>query len=144
MADLVTFDDSYRPVASLISVIADADLVVIPYDSREQVTSGVLVEALAAGKVVVATAFPHASEALRSGAGVVVAHDHPSAMAAAMESLLSDTDRLQRMSRIALREGARMLWPAVGESLATVIESVLSASSAVLDITAVGDRVEAS
>ena len=39
-------------------------MVVLPYDSHEQVTSGVLIEAVAAGVPVVATAFPHAVELL--------------------------------------------------------------------------------
>ena len=36
--------------------------------------SGVLVEAIAAGMPVVATAFPHAEESLETGPGIVVAH----------------------------------------------------------------------
>ena len=142
--DAVSFDASYRSVADLVPLIADADLVVVPYDSREQVTSGVLAEALAAGKAIVATAFPHAVEALGSGAGIVVGHDDPVAMADAIGSLLTDPTRIQHMSRVALREGRRMLWPAVGESLATLVESVVGAAATVLDLTANGDRVEAS
>ena len=49
-----------------------ADVVLLPYDSREQVTSGVLTEAVAAGKPVVSTSFPHAVELLSSGAGLLV------------------------------------------------------------------------
>lgn len=142
--DSVFFDASYRSVADLVPVIADADLVIVPYDSREQVTSGVLAEALAAGKAIVATAFPHAVEVLGSGAGIVVGHDDPVGMAGAIGGLLTDASRLQHMSRIALREGRRMLWPAVGESLATLVESVVGAAVKVLDLTSVDDRVEAS
>ena len=39
-----------------ISAIASASVVVLPYDSRDQVTSGVLVDAIAAGRPVIATA----------------------------------------------------------------------------------------
>ena len=63
------------------SLAAPADVVVLPYDSREQVTSGVLIEAVAARSPVVATAFPHAVELLGLGAGLVVAHDDPEAIA---------------------------------------------------------------
>ena len=75
VADMVAFDASYLDVASLQRVVAQADVVVLPYESREQVTSGVLIEAVAAGKPVVATAFPHAVELLGQGAGLVVPHD---------------------------------------------------------------------
>ena len=77
----VVFDDDYRDVASLTALIQSSNVVVLPYDSKDQVTSGVLVDAIAAGRPVVATAFPHAVELLSSGAGLVVDHDDPDAMA---------------------------------------------------------------
>ena len=40
--DLIAFDDRYRTVNELIDTIAHADLVLLPYDSRHQITSGVL------------------------------------------------------------------------------------------------------
>lgn len=64
----VVFDADYRDVASLTALIQSSKVVVLPYDSKDQVTSGVLVDAIAAGRPVVATAFPHAVELLSSGA----------------------------------------------------------------------------
>ena len=61
----------------------------LPYDSRNQVTSGVLVEALAAGRSVVATAFPHALELLTAPRGRTVAHEDPAAMADALREVLA-------------------------------------------------------
>ncbi len=81
----VVFDADYRDVASLTALIQSSKVVVLPYDSKDQVTSGVLVDAIAAGRPVVATAFPHAVELLSSGAGLVVDHDDPDAMARALE-----------------------------------------------------------
>ncbi len=81
----VVFDDDYRDVASLTALIQSSKVVVLPYDSKDQVTSGVLVDAIAAGRPVVATAFPHAVELLSSGAGIVVDHDDPDAMALALK-----------------------------------------------------------
>ncbi len=85
VADSVDFDDDYRDVATLTALIQSAAVVVLPYDSTDQVTSGVLVDAVAAGRPVVATAFPHAVELLASGAGIVVDHDDPDAMATALQ-----------------------------------------------------------
>jgi glycosyltransferase involved in cell wall biosynthesis len=84
IAASVEFDDDYRDVASLTRLIQSSKVVVLPYDSKDQVTSGVLVDAIAAGRPVVATAFPHAIELLSSGAGLVVDHDDPDAMARAL------------------------------------------------------------
>ena len=41
-AACISFDDTYRDLASLHDLIQSADVVVLPYDSREQVTSGCL------------------------------------------------------------------------------------------------------
>lgn len=43
VAPHVSFDDTYRDLPALTELITSADLVVLPYDSDEQVISGVLV-----------------------------------------------------------------------------------------------------
>ena len=77
LGSCVTFDGHYRSTSSLASLVRSADVVLLPYDSTEQVTSGVLIEAVAAGKPVVATRFPHAAEVLAGGAGLLVPHGDP-------------------------------------------------------------------
>ncbi len=62
------------------AIVREADVILLPYDSQEQVTSGVLIEAVAAGKPVVSTAFPHAVELLSSGAGLLVPQRDPEAL----------------------------------------------------------------
>lgn len=57
VSDMVSFKPNYLDRAELHRVTVEADVVVLPYESRDQVTSGVLIEAVAAGKPVVATAF---------------------------------------------------------------------------------------
>lgn len=125
VGDRVLFDSSYRSVPDLVPVVQDADIVILPYDSRDQVTSGVLVEALAGGKIIVATSFPHAVEALANGAGFVVDHDDENGMANVVTWLIQHPEQARRVSRIALRKGSSMLWDAVGESLASLVERVV-------------------
>ena len=88
LADQVTFVDRYLSPATLDALIGDADAVVLPYESVDQATSGVLAEAVAAGIPVVATGFPHAIELLAEGAGVVVPHRDPAAIAAGVLQIL--------------------------------------------------------
>jgi glycosyltransferase involved in cell wall biosynthesis len=90
LADTVTLDDRYLDADALASAVAAADVVLLPYDSREQVTSGVLVEAIAAGLPVVATAFPHAIELLDRGPGIVVEHENSAAIATALRTLFAN------------------------------------------------------
>jgi glycosyltransferase involved in cell wall biosynthesis len=109
----VSFDDSYRDLESLTDLIRSADLVVLPYDSDDQVTSGVLVDAVASGCPVVSTAFPHAVELLTSGAGIVVPPRDPAALAAAIRSVLTDVERARAMAAEARRLAPELSWAAV-------------------------------
>ncbi len=111
--DTVTFDGAYRDNASLARLIATATAVVLPYDSRDQVTSGVLVDAIAAGRPVIATAFPHAVEMLSSGAGILVPHGDPAAMAEAIRVVLTDDVARERMAAEARRLAPELQWSAV-------------------------------
>jgi glycosyltransferase involved in cell wall biosynthesis len=113
VSESVTFDDDYRDVASLTELIQSSAVVVLPYDSTEQVTSGVLVDAIAAGRPVVATAFPHAIELLASGAGLVVDHDDTDAMARALRRILLDPVLAARMEAEAHRLAPSLGWPVV-------------------------------
>ncbi len=112
---LLHFDPSYRPTSEMPALIASASVVLLPYDSTEQVTSGVLIEAVAAGRPVVATRFPHAVELLADGAGVTVPHRNPLAMANALREVLSHPGRAEAMTAVAQRLGAELSWPAVAE-----------------------------
>jgi glycosyltransferase involved in cell wall biosynthesis len=90
VSTVVRYDAIYRDQASLDGLISSADVIVLPYDSREQVTSGVLTEAVAAGIPVVATRFPHAVELLSHGPGLLVPHQSPWALAAAVRRVLTE------------------------------------------------------
>jgi glycosyltransferase involved in cell wall biosynthesis len=114
VADRVELDDSYHDTRSLLQRIREADVVLLPYQSREQVVSGVLVEALASGKPVVATRFPHAEELLAGGAGVLVPHEDAVAIAHALRRLLTDEQAAARAAESARREGEQLSWESVG------------------------------
>jgi glycosyltransferase involved in cell wall biosynthesis len=115
VAGSVAFDDSYRNVAQLTRFVASSSVVVLPYDSRDQVTSGVLVDAIAAGRPVIATAFPHAVELLASGAGIVVPHGDPTALADAIRSVVCDADLLAAMTAEAQRLAPSLSWASVAD-----------------------------
>ena len=129
----ILFDDTYRDLMSLTELIQSADLVVLPYDSRDQVTSGVLVDAIAAGRPVVSTAFPHAVELLASGAGIVVPQRDPVALGRAIRSVLTDPGLAASMEAEARRLAPDLAWPAVarryGELADVVVASRRSTTS---------------
>ena len=122
----VSFDDTYRDLASLTDLIRSADLVVLPYDSKDQVTSGVLVDAVAAGRPVVSTAFPHAVELLASGAGIVVPQRDPGALSAAIRSVLTDPRLAESMAAEARRLAPELSWTAVAARYDQLAERLLA------------------
>lgn len=114
LTPVVSLDARYRSLPDLAALVASADVVLLPYDSTEQVTSGVLIEAVAAGKPVIATRFPHAVELLEGGAGMLVPHRDPAAIAVALRTLLTEREVAVGMARAAAATAPRLLWPAVG------------------------------
>lgn len=128
VAASVTFDDTYRNLAELTRFVASASVVVLPYDSRDQVTSGVLVDAIAAGRPVIATAFPHAVELLRTGAGIVVPHSDPAALADAIRAVISEPGLRPAMAAEARRLAPSLSWTAVAEQYTNLAQDLVCLS----------------
>ncbi len=118
VADLVTFDSSYRTPAEMTAFVAASGVVVLPYDSHEQVTSGVLVDSIAAGRPVIATRFPHATELLADGAGLVVPHGSPPDLAAAIRAVTTDVQVRRGMTRRARELAPSLSWSSVARRYA--------------------------
>jgi polysaccharide biosynthesis protein PslF len=121
----VVFDPEYRSLASLAQLISESTMVILPYDSPDQVTSGVLVDAIAAGRPVIATAFPHAVELLSSGAGVVVPRHDPQALADAIREVLTTPGLVNSMASEARRLAPDLAWPVIASRYAALGEELL-------------------
>jgi glycosyltransferase involved in cell wall biosynthesis len=121
----VVFDDKYRTVPALSQLISESTMVILPYDSPDQVTSGVLVDAIAAGRPVIATAFPHAVELLSSGAGIVVPRRDPEALADAIRTALTTPGLVRAMASEARRLAPELAWPAIAARYAALGEELL-------------------
>lgn len=132
VADSVCFDADYRDLSSLTALVQSSAVVVLPYDSTDQVTSGVLVDAIANGRPVVATAFPHAVELLASGAGIVVGHDDPDALAFALRRLLTEPRLAGSMAAEARRLAPMMAWPVVANAYLVLAQRLLAERSALV------------
>lgn len=129
LSSVVRFDDRYLSGPQLRQIVREADVVLLPYDSREQVTSGVLTEAVAAGKPVISTTFPHAVELLSSGAGLLVPQADPDAIADALRRALSEPRLADRMAATSRDLAATLLWPAVAQTYLTMASSLRVAAS---------------
>lgn len=120
----VVFDEIYRSVPELVDLVRSSTVVVLPYDSDDQVTSGVLVDAVACGVPVIATDFPHARELLSDGAGIVVPHRDPAALARAIRTVVTHPNIRGAMRRRA-EELARLHdWSTVASDYLRLLPSI--------------------
>ena len=124
IADSVIFDPSYRPLGSLVELITESTCVILPYDSDDQITSGVLVDAIAAGRPVIATRFPHATEILADGAGLLVSHGSAHELADAMERVITDPGLVANMGMLAASMAPSYRWSAVAADYADLAARV--------------------
>jgi polysaccharide biosynthesis protein PslF len=125
ITDMVEFVDRYVTEGELLDMVAGSDVVVLPYDNAEQVSSGVLTEAVALGRPVVATKFPHARELLDEGPGLTVDHDS-AALAVALHGVLVDPGLYADMARAAAEASQRLSWASAAEEYAAIIGSVIA------------------
>jgi polysaccharide biosynthesis protein PslF len=126
VAHTVNYESDYLDDAALGKLIRSADVVVLPYDSTEQVSSGVLVEAMVARIPVVATAFPHAVELLTDGPGLVVPHKNPAAMAAAIRKILTKPGLAASLLARTGTVESTLLWPAVAQRYHALAETLVA------------------
>jgi glycosyltransferase involved in cell wall biosynthesis len=128
--DLVELDDRYLTTYELSAAVDAAAVVLLPNDSVEQVTSGVQVEAVAAGKPVVSTGFPHARELLADGLGLVVPQGDSAAIEAALRRVLTEHGLAAQMSERAVQKAPELLWSAVAQRYRALAEQLVSAALA--------------
>ena len=126
----VTLDDRYLDAVQLAELVASADVVLLPYMSEQQATSGVLAEAVAAGIPVVATRFPHAIELLSGGAGLIVDHFDAQSMAEALGAILTSDATGRAMRDAALRDSHLATWPVVADQYRLLAASLAALHAA--------------
>jgi polysaccharide biosynthesis protein PslF len=128
VGDLVEFDARYLTTEELHQAVREADVVLLPYDSRDQVTSGVLVEAVTARRPVVSTGFPHARELLAGGAGLLVERQNADSIADALRRVLTEPGLAEAISAEAARIAPSLLWSAVAQQYRDIAASALLAT----------------
>ena len=121
LGDHVVFDDRFLSVDELSTLLGQTDVFLTPYASREQIASGALTFALAAGCAVVSTPYWYAQDMLASGAGLIVPFDDSEAFGDAICTYLEHPDRLAAAREEARRIGSTLAWPAVAEATASVL-----------------------
>ena len=120
----VRFIDTYSDLDGISRAIAAADVCLLPYANREQITSGTLAYAFGNGKAVVATPFWHAEELLAEGRGVLTPFGDVEAMGVALRDLVLDSAARASMEERARARGQRMFWPEVARAYGEIFVAV--------------------
>ncbi len=138
--DHVEFDDRFLSVDELADLLAATDVFVTPYRNREQIASGALTFAIAAGCATISTPYWYAVDMLSSGAGRLVPFDDPAALADAVCELVEQPDSLESARAEARRIGAGLVWSSVAEATAAVLREarVLAPRRAPIPVVALG------
>jgi glycosyltransferase involved in cell wall biosynthesis len=122
LGDHVEFDDRFLSIDELADLLAATDVFLTPYGSREQIASGALTFAIAAGCAIVSTPYWYAQDMLASGAGLLVPFGDSEALGRAVCSYVERPDMLLAARAEAQRIGSTLAWPAVAEATACVLQ----------------------
>ena len=122
----VEFDDRFLSIDQLSDLLAATDVFVTPYRSREQISSGALTFAIAAGCAVVSTPYWYAQDMLATGAGRLVPFDDPAALADAVGGYVDQPESLAAARAEARRIGSSLAWPSVAAATGTVLHEALA------------------
>ena len=112
--DSVQFVNRHLSDKEVEEYLQAADIYVVPYPGADQIASGPLAYAVAAGKAVVATPFVAAQELLAEGRGLLTPFNDAEALAQNLRDLLVDPIKSVKMRKAAYRHGRGFTWPSMG------------------------------
>jgi glycosyltransferase involved in cell wall biosynthesis len=114
MQQHILFDNRYLTKPQLISYLEATDVYITPYLNPEQMVSGALCYAVAAGLPIVSTPYLYAFEMLGNGRGMIVDFRDATGIAECVNLLLDSPSLRQLMAARTYDFGARLLWDRVG------------------------------
>jgi glycosyltransferase involved in cell wall biosynthesis len=111
----VYFQNRFLSRMELDRYLQATDIYITPYLGINQISSGTLINALAAGRAVVSTPYLHAKEVLSNGRGILCDFKNSTSIADAVESLLSNENLKREIEKKVYEYSRGFVWSRVAK-----------------------------
>jgi glycosyltransferase involved in cell wall biosynthesis len=120
----VKFHNRFLSKPELYNYLQATDVYITPYPSPNQVSSGTLSYALAAGKAVVSTPYLHAKEALDNGRGMLCNFNDSASIAEKVTEIIENKSLRRFLEQNAYNYSRKFTWPLVAKKYLALFDEL--------------------
>jgi len=120
----VKFLNRFLSKPELFNYLLASDVYITPYPSPNQVSSGTLSYALAAGKAVVSTPYLHAKEALGEGRGVFCRFNDSESISEKVTEIIENRSLRRSLEQKAYTYSRKFTWPLVAKKYLSLFDEL--------------------